>query len=113
MRARASRATGARRSADAHETGTLFARAIPLRPGDRVLSARHPPAARFARSERFVRSSPTGHVRGPLVERAAKSTSMSTILAELQAGLNHHQAGRLAEAEQVYRRVLAIDPQHA
>ncbi len=27
--------------------------------------------------------------------------------------LRHHQAGRLAEAEQVYRQILAIDPDHA
>ena len=31
----------------------------------------------------------------------------------LQAGLKHHQAGRLAEAEGCYRRVLAAQPDHA
>ena len=31
----------------------------------------------------------------------------------LKAGLQHHQAGRLAEAEACYRRVLAAEPEHA
>ncbi|HWK47275.1 MAG TPA: tetratricopeptide repeat-containing glycosyltransferase family protein [Stellaceae bacterium] len=30
----------------------------------------------------------------------------------LEEGLGHHQAGRLAEAEMCYRRLLAIDPDH-
>jgi predicted O-linked N-acetylglucosamine transferase (SPINDLY family) len=32
---------------------------------------------------------------------------------EMQAALGHHQAGRLAEAEAIYRRVLAQVPEHA
>lgn len=36
-----------------------------------------------------------------------------TIEQVLQAGLEHHQAGRLAEAEAIYRRVLAIAPRQA
>jgi predicted O-linked N-acetylglucosamine transferase (SPINDLY family) len=35
------------------------------------------------------------------------------IVACLQEALRHHQAGRLAEAEGLYRRVLAADPQQA
>jgi Tfp pilus assembly protein PilF len=31
----------------------------------------------------------------------------------LKNALQHHQAGRLSEAEQIYRRILAIDDQHA
>src|SRR5271169_838690 len=31
----------------------------------------------------------------------------------LAAGLQHHQAGRLAKAEADYRRVLGIEPEHA
>ena len=31
----------------------------------------------------------------------------------LGAGLKHHQAGRLVEAEACYRRVLAAQPDHA
>jgi tetratricopeptide (TPR) repeat protein len=38
---------------------------------------------------------------------------MSTIVDTLQAGLNHHRAGRLHEAEKMYRRVLEIYPRHA
>ncbi len=33
--------------------------------------------------------------------------------AVLKSALDHHQAGRLGEAEQMYRKVLAIDPGHA
>src|SRR5713101_3492104 len=36
-------------------------------------------------------------------------THLETLLA---AALGHHQAGRLAEAEQHYRQVLALDPRH-
>ena len=35
------------------------------------------------------------------------------IVACLQEALRHHQAGRLAEAEGLYRRVLSVDPQQA
>ena len=37
------------------------------------------------------------------------SAHLETLLA---AALDHHQAGRLAEAEQHYRQVLALDPRH-
>ena len=36
-----------------------------------------------------------------------------TIPALLQAGLSHHQAGRLAQAESFYRQILQREPQHA
>ena len=38
---------------------------------------------------------------------------MADIFDSLRAGLAHHQAGRLTEAEQAYRAVLAIDPEQA
>ena len=38
---------------------------------------------------------------------------MTTIPEALQAGLEHHRAGRLLQAEQMYRRVLQIHPRHA
>ncbi|MEX0676317.1 MAG: tetratricopeptide repeat protein [Pirellulales bacterium] len=38
---------------------------------------------------------------------------MADILETLQAGLDHHRAGRLTEAEKFYRRVLEIHPRHA
>ena len=31
----------------------------------------------------------------------------------VEDALRHHQAGRLAEAEQIYRQILSVDPQHA
>ena len=31
----------------------------------------------------------------------------------LEAGLRHHRAGQLAEAERLYRKLLALDPRHA
>ncbi|MGA2440076.1 MAG: tetratricopeptide repeat protein [Tepidisphaeraceae bacterium] len=36
-----------------------------------------------------------------------------TLQQQLQSGLSHHQAGRLAEAEKIYRQVLAQQPDHA
>jgi predicted O-linked N-acetylglucosamine transferase (SPINDLY family) len=36
-----------------------------------------------------------------------------TIQQQLESGLSHHQAGRLAEAERIYRQVLAEQPNHA
>jgi Tfp pilus assembly protein PilF len=36
-----------------------------------------------------------------------------TVSAALRAGLEHHQAGRLGEAEQCYQRILALAPEHA
>lgn len=38
---------------------------------------------------------------------------MSTIAQALALGREHHQAGRLAQAEQLYRQVLGQDPRHA
>ena len=38
---------------------------------------------------------------------------MATTSEAIQIALAHHQAGRLAEAEQIYRQVLAADPRHA
>jgi protein O-GlcNAc transferase len=39
--------------------------------------------------------------------------SMATISEALALALQYHQAGRLQEAEQLYRQILAADPQHA
>jgi tetratricopeptide (TPR) repeat protein len=36
-----------------------------------------------------------------------------TLQQQLQSALSHHQAGRLAEAEKVYRQILAQQPDHA
>ena len=36
-----------------------------------------------------------------------------TMDAAVQDAIVHHQAGRLAEAEAIYRRVLTIEPRHA
>ncbi|MGA2441807.1 MAG: tetratricopeptide repeat protein [Tepidisphaeraceae bacterium] len=36
-----------------------------------------------------------------------------TVQQQLQSGLSHHQAGRLAEAEKMYRQVLVQQPDHA
>jgi Tfp pilus assembly protein PilF len=35
-----------------------------------------------------------------------------TISQVMQLALGHHQAGRLAEAEQLYRKVLGVQPNH-
>jgi len=36
-----------------------------------------------------------------------------TLQQQLESGLSHHQAGRLAEAERIYRQILAHQPDHA
>jgi protein O-GlcNAc transferase len=38
---------------------------------------------------------------------------MSASRQAIELGVEHHQAGRLAEAEQIYRRILASDPRNA
>jgi protein O-GlcNAc transferase len=59
-----------------------------------------------------------------LVSRKKRRTEKSQILSGkgsispevpgmLDEALQHHQAGRLAEAEQLYKKILAVDPQHA
>ena len=46
--------------------------------------------------------------------RAGTTTPVGSAVTELfAAGLQHHQAGRLAEAEACYRRLLAAQPNHA
>jgi protein O-GlcNAc transferase len=36
-----------------------------------------------------------------------------TLQQQLESGLSHHQAGRLADAEKIYRQILAQEPEHA
>ena len=44
---------------------------------------------------------------------SGRSTSASPQIAErFAAALSHHQAGRLAEAESLYRQICAIEPDH-
>lgn len=47
----------------------------------------------------------------------ADRTKVSALLEQasqpLEQALRHHRAGRLAEAEQLYRQILAMDPRHA
>jgi predicted O-linked N-acetylglucosamine transferase (SPINDLY family) len=38
---------------------------------------------------------------------------MATISEALAIGVQHHQAGRLQAAEEIYRRILAVEPNHA
>ncbi|MBY6266191.1 tetratricopeptide repeat protein, partial [Azospirillum sp. 412522] len=38
---------------------------------------------------------------------------MVTLSQALLIALDHHQAGRVAEAEDIYRRILGADPEHA
>ena len=43
---------------------------------------------------------------------AAHRSGSSTVISHLRAGLVHHQAHRLSEAEGCYRRALELAPQH-
>ena len=54
---------------------------------------------------------PVNPVLSPPVSRVPTSGSESAKL--LSSGLTHHRAGRLGEAERVYRRVLQLNPHHA
>ena len=58
-----------------------------------------------------------GRQPGRQVQAAATPTATATTTADPQAdfkiALQHHQAGRLAEAEAIYRRILESDPEHA
>lgn len=49
----------------------------------------------------------------PAKPQLARSTPAATPESLLSAGIAHHGAGRLAEAEAVYRQILALNPQHA
>jgi Flp pilus assembly protein TadD len=35
-----------------------------------------------------------------------------TLQQQFESGLSHHRAGRLAEAEKIYRQVLMVHPDH-
>ena len=50
---------------------------------------------------------------GPERAFAITMPSRMTLQQQLKSGLWHHQAGRLAEAERIYRQVLAQQPNHA
>ena len=43
----------------------------------------------------------------------AKIEAMATISEALAIAIQHHQAGRLQAAEQIYRQILAVEPNHA
>ncbi len=55
--------------------------------------------------------SPSG--RGPGAGEAALGPVMATISEALAIAIQHHQAGRLQAAEQIYRQILAVEPNHA
>src|SRR3954463_6708631 len=41
-----------------------------------------------------------------------QTSPMPTVAEAMSAALSHHQAGRLNEAAQLYRQILAVDPNH-
>ena len=48
-----------------------------------------------------------------MVRGTNSASTIVTIPEALQLALQHHQAGRLGEAENFYRQILAVQPQHA
>ena len=67
----------------------------------------HEPQTTAARHQTWTDTKPTPAVKtGTLVVPPGDANLLG-------AGLKHHQAGRLAEAEACYRRVLAAQPDHA
>jgi tetratricopeptide (TPR) repeat protein len=57
------------------------------------------------------RTSFSGH-RNKKTSAQAQRTGAPSLTSAFAEGLAHHQAGRLAEAETVYRRILAVSPDH-
>jgi tetratricopeptide (TPR) repeat protein len=49
----------------------------------------------------------------PTARQAALILAMATISEAMAIALQHHQEGRLQEAEQIYRQVLQVEPRHA
>jgi predicted O-linked N-acetylglucosamine transferase (SPINDLY family) len=48
-----------------------------------------------------------------VVRKSRPASTDVTIQQAFELGLQHHQAGRLAEAEAIYRQILAAEPRHA
>ncbi len=46
-------------------------------------------------------------------DRVTDQGTADTVLEDLSEGVRHHQAGRLKEAEAVYRRILEAHPENA
>ena len=66
-----------------------------------------PPSARCRRGGAFF---------GNTLRRAGRVVIiyvMATIPEALAIAIQHHQAGRLQAAEQIYRQILAVEPNHA
>jgi predicted O-linked N-acetylglucosamine transferase (SPINDLY family) len=55
----------------------------------------------------------TGAPTGERLRFSSNTMTQVTIEQAIQIALEHHQAGRLAEAEAIYRQILAIDPNYA
>src|SRR5256885_14224668 len=65
------------------------------------------------RKERRAAKKQSESVQARLPPERATITGAAATTAQLfAAGLDHHRAGRLAEGEALYRRILASDPNH-
>src|SRR6185436_6438518 len=70
----------------------------------------------FARSEAFVSVTqvpPPGAAPAVRTDVAARADRMTRMRDELQIALEHHRAGRLRQAEDTYRQLLARDSEDA
>src|SRR5258706_8281502 len=66
---------------------------------------RRPDCGRF-------RSSPEGGMRGNRMEVSAFGSSMLSLTEAYQLASQHHRAGRLQQAESIYRQILQQNPNH-
>ena len=48
-----------------------------------------------------------------MVHEAVLQSALVTLPEAFAIAVQHHQAGRLAEAEAIYRQILAVEPRHA
>ena len=78
-----------------------------------IHARRNLPSARQGRRAGRLPGVGVGEAKGGGRHEGSDVEFMATISEALQIALQHHQAGRLDLAEEIYRRILAVEPDHA